>query len=123
MMKISAFIFFSAMLLSQAARAQPQDQSGKTKQDSKASELQNRFDYAAKCRVHTQMLPAIWNDNQRQHKYAEKIYSYWIKQSDTLGNKLDLSPKALEFQYLLIEIKPDIDFINDCIKNTKGIKK
>ncbi|WP_349023044.1 hypothetical protein [Sphingorhabdus sp.] len=84
--------------------------------------LQAQFDYAAKCRVHTQMMPAIAKDVSGRQT-GEAVYAYWIKESDRLGKKLGRTKEQLELDYLLIEIKADMDLLMDCAKKTKGVFK
>jgi hypothetical protein len=86
------------------------------------AQLKDKFDYAAKCRVHTQLLPALSKD-PRQQETGAKVHAYWIKESDRLGKKLGRSKEELEIDYLLIEIKPDMDLIIDCAEKSKGVFK
>lgn len=54
---------------------------------------------------------------------GDAVHAYWIKESDRLGKQLGRTQEQLEFDYLLIEIKPDMDLLMDCAKNTKGVFK
>ena len=75
-----------------------------------------QFDHAATCRVHTQLLPMIAKKDPVSQAAAKTIYDYWIKTSDKRGLEAGHKPEALEFQYLLIPIKPDEALIDRCVK-------
>jgi hypothetical protein len=87
-----------------------------------ATELKTQFDYAAECRVHTQLMPSMAK-NERGRQMGEAVFAYWVRESDRLGKKLGRTQDQLELDYLLIEIKADMDLIMNCAKNTKGVFK
>lgn len=86
------------------------------------ADVQTRFDYAAKCRVHTQMLPDLSND-PKMKAAGRKIFSYWTKESDRLGKELGFNKEQLEWKYLVIPITADVELLQDCSSNAKGVFK
>ncbi|WP_404479680.1 hypothetical protein [Novosphingobium sp. BL-52-GroH] len=73
------------------------------------------FDHAARCRVHTQMLPAVFTENPARQRWGRIVYDYWSKRSDLLAQDAGIKPEQREISYLLIPITADMDFINTCI--------
>ncbi|MBB3034243.1 hypothetical protein [Alteriqipengyuania lutimaris] len=76
--------------------------------------LHERFGEAAKCRVHTEMLPALFEGDEARVRTGRRIYRYWVGESDRLGSELDLEGDELSLRYLLIPITPDEALLREC---------
>jgi hypothetical protein len=89
-----------------------------------ATPAQAAFDHAARCRVHTQMLPAVFADNPARQRWGRIVHDYWIERSDRLAPDAGITPERREISYLMIPITADMDFINGCIDDAKkdGLK-
>jgi hypothetical protein len=79
----------------------------------------DEFNHAAKCRVHTELLPAIMTESPRRQQWGRAVFAYWVARSDQLGIRSGFSAEELPMRYLMIPIKSDMDFINGCIEEAK----
>ena len=82
------------------------------------------FDHAARCRVHTELLLAVFYETPKRKAWGQKIFAYWVKRSDKLGLRAGFTEEALPTRYWLIPVTSDMDFINGCIDKARkdGLK-
>lgn len=84
----------------------------------------NEFNHAAKCRVHTELLPSIMVEDPRRQQWGRAVFAYWVKRSDRLAARAGFKPEEVSTRYLMIPITADMDFINGCIEEARkdGVK-
>lgn len=77
--------------------------------------VEEQFEEAARCRVHSEMLPAVLAENPNGRQLGEAVYAYWIRESNRLADELGLTQDERTWRYLVIEITADTDLLRACI--------
>ena len=83
-------------------------------QPADAVSLEERFEQAATCRVHTELLPSLFEGDPARVRTGRRIFRYWVGESDRLGAELGLEGDALSMRYLLIPITADEALLRKC---------
>lgn len=62
---------------------------------------------AQECRVYTQLAKSIYARNPYTLGIMSKAFTYWVKQTESIGAKYGLSPWTVEMQSLVIKLEQE----------------